>query len=131
VAANLAFEPLVAELFRSGFVMTAAAAHGDFITPNLVAVAESDLERDLAYTKDLISGLTSDEKYGEENKKLFTGWLSEPVEMCTAAARSLEELWNQAEHTPVSFEQAFNAARERVRELLDELEISTPKELDR
>ena len=32
-ATNVVFEPLVGELFRSGFLMQAAAAQGDFITP--------------------------------------------------------------------------------------------------
>ena len=34
MATNLAFEPLVGELFRSGFIMQMAAAQGDFITPS-------------------------------------------------------------------------------------------------
>ena len=32
-ATNVVFEPLVGELFRSGFLMQAAAAQDDFITP--------------------------------------------------------------------------------------------------
>jgi len=130
VAANLAFEPLVGELFRAGFVMTAGAANGDFVTPTLVGAAESDFERDLGYTKELVTGLTHDEQYGEENRELFNRWLAEPIAWSTKAARSLEEIWNQAEHTPVSFEDAFNSARNRVREILEEVEIPTPKELD-
>jgi propane monooxygenase small subunit len=129
--ANLVFEPLVGELFRSGFVMTAAAAHGDFVTPNLVGVAESDFERDLAYTKEMVRGLTHDEEYGEENRKLFSRWLAQPLTWCLQAARALEGVWQQAEATPVSFEDSLERARGRVRALLDELEIPTPKELDR
>ena len=131
VGANLAFEPLVGELFRSGFVMTAGAANGDFVTPTLVGVAESDFERDLAYTKDLVSGLTHDEEHGAENRELFSRWLAEPTAMAVDAAHGLAEVWNQAEHTPVSFDEAFTRARDRVRGILDELEIPTPKELDR
>jgi propane 2-monooxygenase small subunit len=130
VAANFAFEPLVAELFRSGFVMTTAAANGDFVTPTLVGAAESDLERDLAYTRELVSGLTHDEKYGEENRELFHRWLAEPIAMSIRSARSLEEIWKQAELTPVSFEDAFASARDRVSSILAEMEIETPKELD-
>jgi propane monooxygenase small subunit len=130
VSANLAFEPLVGELFRSGFVMTAGAANGDFVTPTLVGAAESDFERDLAYTKEMVTGLTHDEKSGDENRETFSRWLSEPITLCLEAARSLEQVWNQAEHAPVSFAEVFNRQRDRVREILDELEIPTPKELD-
>jgi propane 2-monooxygenase small subunit len=130
VAANLAFEPLVGELFRGGFLMTAGAANGDFVTPTLVGVAESDFERDLAYTKDLVTGLTHDEQYGEENRQLFSRWLAAPIAMAVDAARALAEVWNQAEHTPVSFEESFARAKDRVRGVLAELEIPTPKELD-
>jgi propane 2-monooxygenase small subunit len=130
VAANLAFEPLVGELFRAGFVMSAAAANGDFVTPTVVGVAESDFERDLAYTKDLVDGLTHDEQYAEENRELFSRWLAEPIALSLRAARSLEAIWTQAEHIPVSFEETLARARERVRGILGELNIPTPKELD-
>jgi propane monooxygenase small subunit len=104
VAANLAFEPLVGELFRSGFVMATAAANGDFVTPGIMGVAESDFERDLAYTKELLGGLTHDEQHGAENRELFSRWLSEPIAMSLRAARSLAPIWSEAEHSPVSFE---------------------------
>lgn len=130
VAANLAFEPLVGELFRAGFVMNNAAANGDFVTPSVMGVAESDFDRDLAYTKELVTGLTHDDKHGEENRKLFSRWLSEPIAMSLRAAKSLAPIWSEAEHAPVSFEETLTRARERVREILREVDIPTPKELD-
>jgi len=130
VAANFAFEPLVGELFRSGFVMTNAAANGDYVTPGVMGVAESDFDRDLAYTKELVNGLTHDEQHGAENKELFSRWLSEPIAMGLRAARSLAPIWSEAEHSPVSFEDTLSRARERVREILGEVGIPTPKELD-
>jgi propane monooxygenase small subunit len=130
VAANLAFEPLVGELFRSGFVMATAAANGDFVTPGIMGVAESDFERDLAYTKELIGGLTHDEQHGATNRELFSRWLSEPIAWSLRAARSLAPIWSEAENSPVSFEDTLARARERAREILGELEIPTPKELD-
>jgi propane monooxygenase small subunit len=129
-AANLAFEPLVGELFRAGFVMVSGAANGDYVSPNLLGVAEADFERDLSYTKELIGGLTSDDKYGEENRELISGWLSEPIALGLKAAGALEGIWDQAEYTPVSFEDSLSRVRERVRAILTELEIPTPKELD-
>jgi propane monooxygenase small subunit len=130
IGANLAFEPLVGELFRAGFVMTAGAANGDFVTPTVMGVAEGDLERDLAYTKDLIGGLTRDSEHGRQNIEVFGGWLSNWIPVSLAAARSLAPIFSQAEHSPVTFEDSLARARERVRETLGELDIPTPKELD-
>jgi propane 2-monooxygenase small subunit len=130
VAANLAFEPLVGELFRSGLVMATGAANGDFVTPTIMGVAESDFDRDLAYTKELITGLTHDDRHGEENRELFGRWLAESIAMSLRAARSLEPVFSEAEHAPVGFEDSLARARERVREILGELDIPTPKELD-
>ena len=59
-ATNVVFEPLVGELFRSGFLMQAAAAQGDFITPAVVSAAEADYERNLANTVELIYILGTD-----------------------------------------------------------------------
>jgi len=130
VAANLAFEPLVGELFRGGYVMATAAANGDFITPTVMGVAESDFDRDLGYTKELIGGLARDEQHGAHNIETIGGWLARWIEQSLAAARALEPIFTQAEHSPVTFEDTLSRARERVRETLGELDIPTPKELD-
>ena len=45
-ATAIVFEPLVGELFRSGFVMQTAALQGDFVTPTLVGSGESDVARE-------------------------------------------------------------------------------------
>jgi propane monooxygenase small subunit len=130
VAANLAFEPLLGELFRSGLVMAAAAANGDFVTPTIMGVVESDFERDLAYTKELIRGLTYDERYAAANRALLRDWLSEPIAMSLWAARSLAPVWSEAEHSPVSFTSELTRVRERLRAILVELDIQPPDELD-
>ena len=50
-AANVVFEPLVGELFRSHLVQQAAPRNGDFVTPTVVGAEEYDFaERDLRYT---------------------------------------------------------------------------------
>jgi propane monooxygenase small subunit len=131
VAANLAFEPLVGELFRSGFVMSTAAANGDFVTPTIMGVAESDFERDIAYTKDLIGPLVSDKEHSRHNVKVLSGWLSEWIPVSLKAARSLAPIWQEPEQSPVGFEDSLTRARERTRETLGELEIPIPKELDK
>jgi propane monooxygenase small subunit len=131
LAANLVFEPLVGELFRSGFVMSVAATHGDFVTPTIMGVAESDFERDLAYTKDLIGPLATDEQHADHNQRVFGEWLSRWVPVSVAAAQALEPLWSDPKQQSMTFEQAFSRAKDRVRGILGELKIASPKELDR
>ena len=51
-AANVVFEPLVGEPFRSSLVQHAAPRNGDFVTPTVVGAEEFDFaERDLRYTR--------------------------------------------------------------------------------
>jgi propane monooxygenase small subunit len=130
VAANLVFEPLVAELFRSGFVMSVAAANGDFVTPTIMGVAESDFERDLGYTKELVGLLAGDEEHGEHNHEVLGRWLAEWIPPALAAARALEPLWSEPERETVSFDEALGGTKDRFRGILSELEIATPEELD-
>jgi propane monooxygenase small subunit len=129
VGANLAFEPLVGELFRAGYVMATAAAHGDYTTPSIIGVAESDFDRDLDYTKDLIGPLVTDEQHADHNTRILAGWLERWVPMSLAAAQALEPIWSLAADTPVTFADAFARARARTQLLFEELTLPTPKEL--
>ena len=131
VAVNLAFEPLVGELFRIGCVMAIAPTLGDFVSPSIMAVAQRDFERDLAYTKTLIGGLTHDELHGEANRELFERWLSLPISMSMRAARTLEPIWSECERSPADFQDALARVRTRLRLVLEELAIRVPEELDR
>jgi propane monooxygenase small subunit len=73
------FEPLVGELFRSGFVMQVAALQGDFVTPTLFGSAESDTTREQRGARRLFSMLANDEQHGAENKRRCrAGWRSGP-----------------------------------------------------
>ena len=74
-AVNVIFEPLVGELFRSGFVMQMAAAQNDFITPAVVSAAEGDYERNLANAVELFHMLTHDQQHGAAQPQLFMTWL--------------------------------------------------------
>jgi propane 2-monooxygenase small subunit len=130
VATNLAFEPLVGELFRAGYVMRTAAANGDFVTPTIMGIAESDFDRDLAYTTELLGGLAHDSRYGEPNRALLTRWLSEWVEVSLGAARSIAPLFSQAERSPVAFDDVLARARARLHEILIALDVQAPDSLD-
>jgi propane 2-monooxygenase small subunit len=129
-AANIVFEPLVGELFRSQFVMRFAPAHGDSLTPSVIGVSEREFnDRDLAYTRDMMLDMLEDEVHGEENRGLMQEWLERWVPYSLAAARGLEPIWSEAENAPVDFEQSFERARTRFEGILSELGLRVPEEV--
>ena len=85
-AGNFLFEPFVTELVRSGLIMQFAAAHGDFLTPAIVAVAEGDYERNLTNTVELFQVLLSDPKENQHNLEIATGWVAKYVPLAVEAA---------------------------------------------
>lgn len=127
-AANIIFEPLVGELFRSQFVMRFAPAHGDYLTASLIGVSEREFnDRDLAYTKDMLKDMLEDEVHGEENRQLMQEWLSRWLPYSLAAARGLEPIWSEPEVQPIDFETSFGRVKSRFEELLSELGLSVPE----
>ncbi|MDP3195534.1 aromatic/alkene monooxygenase hydroxylase subunit beta [Tabrizicola sp.] len=123
-AINLIFEPLVGELFRSGFLMQAGAPNNDFMTPSVIAAAEGDYERNLANTIDLIYLLVNDEKFGAQNRTLFQSWVKKHAALAERAARNLQPIWSQAHAKPVSFDEARAVSEERFAKILGELNLS-------
>ncbi|MGC1427370.1 MAG: aromatic/alkene monooxygenase hydroxylase subunit beta [Albidovulum sp.] len=123
-AINLVFEPLVGELFRSGFLMQAGAPNNDFMTPSVIAAAEGDYERNLANTIDLIYLLANDEKHGGENRALFQKWVMKHAALADKAAKSLQPIWSQPHSKPVSFDEARAVSEERFAKILGELNLS-------
>jgi propane 2-monooxygenase small subunit len=129
-AANVVFEPLVGELFRSHLVMHASPRNGDFVTPTIVGAAEYDFaERDLRYTKAMFELLTGDREFADHNKSIMQQWLSVWVSRCIAADRTLQPLWSQPDAKPPRFEDGLDASKSRFTSILSELRLEVPKEL--
>jgi len=129
-AANVIFEPLLGELFRSGLVMHAAARNGDYVTPTVIGAAEYDYsERDLRYTRVMFDLLTRDREFADHNKAIMQQWLSAWVPPVIAAARTLQPLWSQPEAKPPRFEDGLDLAKSRLSGILSDLDLLTPKEL--
>jgi propane monooxygenase small subunit len=129
-AANVVFEPLVGELFRSNLVQQASPGNGDWITPTIVGAEEYDYaERDLRYTKVMFDLLTNDREFADHNKAIMQQWLSAWVPRCIAAARALQPLWSQPDSKPPRFEDGLDRAKSRFSGILSELGLQTPKEL--
>ena len=129
-AANVVFEPLVGELFRSHLVQQAAPRNGDFVTPTIVGAEEYDYaERDLRYTKAMFVLLTEDREFADHNKALLHGWLVDWVPRSVEAARRLQPLWSQSDAKPYRFEDGLDRCKNRFTGILSDLGLETPKEL--
>lgn len=129
-AANIIFEPIVGELFRSQLVQQAAPRNGDFVTPTVMGAEEFDYaERDLAYSVALFSLLTNDREFADHNKALMAGWIENWLPRCIAAARKLQPLWSQPDAKPPRFEDGLDRAKSRFAAILADLGLDTPKEL--
>ncbi|MEU3269659.1 toluene hydroxylase [Saccharomonospora sp. NPDC006951] len=131
-AANVVFEPLVGELFRSSLVQQAAPANGDFVTPTLIGAEEYDYsERDLRYTRAMFELLVNDKEFAAHNTATLRAWLGEWVPRCLTAARTLQPLWSQPDAKPPRFEDGLDRARSRFGGILSDLDLPLPKELGR
>jgi propane monooxygenase small subunit len=129
-AANVVFEPLVGELFRSQLVQHAAPLNGDFVTPTVVGAGEHDYAmRDLRYTKAMFELLSNDREFADHNKAIMADWLSTWVARCIAASRTLQPLWSQPDAKPGRFEDGLDRAKSRFSGILSELGLPEPKEL--
>ncbi len=120
-ASNVIFEPLVGELFRSGFVMQMAASQNDFISPAVVSAAEGDYERNLANTVELFSMLVQDQQHGERNRQLLVKWTETHGQLALAAASQLQPIWSQPRVKVTQFNDAFDQAKNRLRAIAAEI----------
>jgi propane monooxygenase small subunit len=131
-AANMVFQPLVGELFRSRLVMQAAPRNGDFVTPTIVGAEEFDFsERDLRYTKAIYELLTNDREYADHNKRTLNAWLADWTGISIAAARAMQPLWSQPDAKPLRFEDALDSVKSRFAGIVSDLGLDIPKELER
>jgi propane monooxygenase small subunit len=120
-AVNVVFEPLVAELFRSGFVMQMAASQNDFMTPAVVSAAEGDYERNLANAVELFRMLVLDETHGQANRALFNHWLEKHGAEANVAASQLQPIWSQPRVKTTQFADVLAASHNRLRAIGSEI----------
>ena len=120
-AVNIVFEPLLGELFRSGFVMQVAASQNDFMTPAITSAAEGDYERNLANTIELFRMLTLDEQHAQANRALFEGWLAKHGAIAVEAAHQLQPIWSQPRVKIAQFTDALAQSHHRLRAIGSEI----------
>jgi propane monooxygenase small subunit len=126
VATNFVFEPLIGELFRSGFVLQMAAAHNDFITPSVVSAAESDYERNLANSVELVHTLLTDRDYSLHNKVIIGEWVEKYSKLAHTAAAQLQPIWSLPRVKIASFTDSFELARNRFNNVLTQCGLPVP-----
>lgn len=126
-ACNVVYEPLVTELFRSGFVMQTGAMHGDFVSPAIFATGEGDYERNLNNTIELFHILGNDPEHGPKNKKIMEEWLAKYVPLCVEAAQQMQPIWSLPQVKRVQFVESYSRAKERVSSILPQININLPK----
>jgi propane 2-monooxygenase small subunit len=128
-ATTAVFEPLIGELFRSGFVMQVAAPHGDFVTPTIIGAGEADAARDQRAARVLFRMLSDDAAHGADNREIMQGWLNEYVPRAVEAGRRLQPIWSQLSDRVIRFEDSFDRSRQKMDTLLGEIGLETPKEV--
>jgi propane 2-monooxygenase small subunit len=122
-AANVIFEPLVGELFRSGCVMRLAAAQNDYVSPVVVSAADGDYQRNLANSVELFSMLTQDQQHGEANCDLFRTWIKVHGKLALDAALLLQPIWSQPRVKTAQFDTVFELAKSRLYEIATQIGI--------
>lgn len=130
-AINFVFEPMVGELFRSGFFMQAAAAQNDFLTPTVVSSAEGDYQRNLANSIELCHMLVTDETHSAHNIKLFNTWLKTYGDMAVVAAKNLQPIWSLPHTKVAQFESAYASVVERMQAITNQLGLQMPASISR
>jgi propane 2-monooxygenase small subunit len=94
----------------------------------VISVSQTEFnERDLRYTRDMMTELLEDETHGEENKQLMEEWLAEWVPYSIQAAKGLEPIWTEPEVQPVSFEDSFGQVKKRFEGILSDLGLRVPE----
>ena len=129
-AANIVFEPLIGELFRTQLIMQTAAPNHDFVTPTVMGAGENDYtQRDLRWTVACFAPLTADREFADHNRELMQGWLRTWVPQALQAARTMQPLWSQADHRPPRFEDSLDRAKSRFAGICTDLGLDVPEEL--
>ena len=130
-ATTVVFEPLVGELFRSGFVMQAAAPQGDFVTPTIIGAGESDAAREQQGARALFRMLTDDEAHGDANRATMRAGWTTYVPQAVNAARNLQPIWSQPSEKVVRFEDSFERSQARFESLLGDIGLEPPEGVPR
>jgi len=124
VAANLSFDRIFGDLAKVEYFGRFAVANGDSITPMIVASAQADDNRTVAWTKNLLQHLVADPKYGNANRKQIAQWVDKWDQRAKKAIDAFGPVFSSAPTNPVTFAEAARDVWRRRNQILAELEIT-------
>lgn len=116
VAINLVIEPLLCRFIYNEIIGAQAWAHGDVVTPIVVAEAENDRQRNIEWSIALVRMLVGDDLYGDANRTLIDGWIAAWAAEVTPV---LESLSSVAECAGARYSDAVTSIQVEWRQLID------------
>ncbi len=128
-ATNLVFEPLVGELFRSGFLMQAAAAQGDFITPPWSPRPRPTMSAISPTPSSCFTSLARTRRMRAHNIALFNKWLVKACRPRPRCRHHLQPIWSQPRVKVATFGDALGHAKNRIKGIATELGLKVPANL--
>lgn len=117
-AVNLCLEPLFGRLVKEEYFVRFAIAHGDGVTPLILASATGDINRDQAWTVALMRHICSDEKFGTKNREVLDKWVKEWTERIDKALNDFAPAFDDGTVKPTSFDAAASCVHTGQRNLL-------------
>jgi len=124
VAANLSFDRIFGDLAKVEYFGRFAAANGDSITPMIVASAQADDNRTMAWTRALVQHLVRDSSHGAANVKQINQWIEKWDAYSKKAIDAFAPSFTSAPTNPVSFADAAANVWRRRNQVLAELELT-------
>lgn len=108
MAVNLVVEPLLGRFLFNEVLLRNAAVHGDHTTAPILLEAESDRQRNLDWTVELVQLLLGDVEYGDANRAVLNEWLATWNSRAEDVVESLRPL---CERAGADHDEAVAAAR--------------------
>jgi hypothetical protein len=121
VAANLCFGPIFARLVEIEYFSRFASAHGDTVTPAIMASWTADAMRTERWTGALVEHLLDDARHGAENRQIIRDWIRTWDAHALSALDAFSPAFERATVQPVRFEDARARVLARRSALLDDL----------
>lgn len=125
VAANLCVEPIFARLVEIEYFSRFASAHGDTVTPAIMATWAAEAMRTERWTSALIERLLDDTRHGARNREIIRHWLGVWDAHALGAADAFAPVFEQAAVRPVRFADARGRVLARRTALLDDLGLAS------
>ena len=113
VTLNLVVEPLLGRLVKRELLACNSVRNGDPLTAALTATMESDTERHLRWTQELVRTLVADPEHGPHNRTVLATWLGRWTPVVSHAVEAFAPVFTIP---GVVIAEPFSACSLRVRE---------------